>query len=128
VSATYDNFTFQTPAARHQCPQQLTVSFSQTDVNTTRSIAGKSRPAIASMVGNVGVAAFDGFGPIETQGEIKIIGQSASSSGFELIPVESQMSYAEGQAGLAVSPVSVRGTSTDLVNNVTIDGPEGKGV
>ena len=126
LSATYDNFTFQTPAGGTNAPPLTGCPFSQTDAtHYTVNCTGKTAQQSPRWSGNVGLRHSMDFGPIELTGDINAHGQSASFVGFELIPVELQKSYAEGNAWLGVSPLSGPWNVTAFVNNVTNRRPYG---
>jgi iron complex outermembrane receptor protein len=126
LSAVYNNFTYQIPAGGVNAAPLTGCPFSQTDpTHYTINCAGKTAQQSPRWAGSVGLRHSIDFGPVEVTGDIDAHGQSASVVGFELIPVEIQKSFAEGDASLGVSPLNGPWNVTAFVNNVTDRRPYG---
>jgi len=126
LSAVYDSFTYQTPAGGTNGPPLTGCPFSQTDAtHYTVNCTGKTAQQSPRWSGTIGLQQTWNLGDYSLIGDIDARGQSASIVGFEMIPVETQKSYAE--TNLAVTLVPSRGpwSVTAFVNNLDSKRPYG---
>ena len=126
LSAVYDSFTYQTPAGGTNGPPLTGCPFGRTDAtHYTVNCTGKTAQQSPKWSGTIGLQQTWIFGDYSLIADIDARGQSASIVGFEMIPVETQRSYAE--VNLAVTLVPSRGpwSVTAFVNNLDDKRPYG---
>lgn len=126
LSAVYDAFTFQTPAGGTNQPPLTGCPFSQTDAtHYTVNCAGRTAQQSPRWAGNVGVQQTFNLGDYSLVGDVNAHIQSESVVGFEMIPVETQKSYAITNVSLALMPASNKWSVMVFGNNLGDERPFG---
>lgn len=127
LSASYKNFTFQTPAGGTNAPPLTGCPFSQTDAtHYTIDCAGKRPQQSPRWSGSIGLRHSFDLDRVRLTAGVDARGQSASYVGFELIPVEIQKSYSQVDASLGFAPLNGGAWSVvAFVDNITNRRPYG---
>jgi iron complex outermembrane receptor protein len=126
LGAAYNHFTYQTPAGGFNPPPVTSCPFAQTDAkHYTVNCAGKTALQSPRWTGNVTVQQTLVVGDYSLIGEIGAHAQTDSIVGFEMLPVEVQKTYAEGNASLSLVPSHGNWSVMAFVNNFTDRRPYG---
>jgi iron complex outermembrane receptor protein len=126
LGAAYNHFTYQTPAGGFNPPPVTSCPFAQTDAkHYTVNCAGKTALQSPRWTGNVALQQTLVIGDYSLIGEIGAHAQTDSIVGFEMLPVEVQKTYAEGNASLSLVPSHGNWSVMAFVNNFTDRRPYG---
>ena len=126
LSAIYDAFTFQVPAGGTNQPPLTGCPFSQTDAtHYTVNCAGRTAQQSPKWAGNIGVQQTVNLGHYSLVGDFNAHVQTESVVGFEMIPVETQKSYAITNVSLALEPANQKWSLVAFGNNLGNERPFG---
>jgi iron complex outermembrane recepter protein len=127
LDAVYTKFVYQTPAGGTNTPPVTACPYALTDpTHYTVNCAGKTAQQSPRWSGNVGVQHTILLpSSYELTGGLTTHYQSLSYVGFELLPVETQGSYAESNFALTLRPGDERWSATAFVNNMQDKRPYG---
>ena len=126
LGSAYTRFTYQTPAGGTNAPPVTACPFAQTDAkHYTINCEGKTPQQAPKWSGNIGLQQRATVGNFTLTGEISAHAQTDSIVGFELIPVEVQKTYGEGNLSVGISPSSARWSAVAFVDNFTNKRPYG---
>ena len=126
LDATYSNFTYRTPAGGTNAPPVTGCPFNQTDAtHYTVNCAGKTALQAPKWTGNISIQQSVDIHDYLLTGELSAHGQASSVVGFEMVPIEVQNAYVEGNFSLTLAPAGARWSVIAFVNNFTDQRPYG---